>query len=103
MKEALHHHEDLDKVKIVAEIKNMSREVKPISKRLFFNKELLTLGNVEFMTGDELKVSFAIQRHASDGNIETVPFQEIDYIMTDQGLAPAVEERPGMASACLKL
>ena len=60
VKEALHHHEDLDKVKIIAEVKNMSRGSRPISKRLFFNKELLTLGNIEFMTGDEIKVTFAI-------------------------------------------
>lgn len=42
----MHHHEDLDKVKIVAEVRNMTREAKCISKRLFFNKELLTLGNL---------------------------------------------------------
>lgn len=74
VKEALHHHEDLDKVKLIAEVKNITRGVKPINKRLFFNKELLLLGNLEFMTGDEVKVTFAIQRQASDGALQTVPF-----------------------------
>jgi len=60
VKEALHHHEDLDKVKIIGEVRNMTREAKPISKRLFFNKELLAMGNLEFETGDELKMTFAI-------------------------------------------
>ena len=103
VKEALHHHEDLDKVKIVAEIKNTSRGSKPINKRLFFNKELLYLGKMEFMTGDEIKVTFAIQRHGQDGNVETVPFQEIDYIMTDRGLAPAVQDQPGKEQPVLRL
>ena len=56
----MHHPEDLDTVKIIAEVKNASREAKSISKRLFFNKELLTLGNLEFQTGDEIKVIFSI-------------------------------------------
>ena len=56
----MHHHTDLDKVKIIGEVRNMTRDVKVISKRLFFNKELLTLGNLEFETGDEIKVTFAI-------------------------------------------
>jgi len=61
VKEALHHHEDLDKVKLMAEIKNVNRiGCKPISKRLFFNKETLTLGNLEFATGDEIQITFAI-------------------------------------------
>lgn len=78
----MHHPEDLDTVKIIAEVKNASRETKSISKRLFFNKELLTLGNLEFQTGDEIKVIFSIQRHTGSG-IETIPFQENDYIMTE--------------------
>lgn len=91
VKEALHHHEDLDKVKILAEVRNVNRlGSKPISKRLFFNKETLTLGNLEFATGDEIKISFSIQRVGGDGNIMTVPFQESDFIMTNEGLAPAV-------------
>ena len=90
MKEALHHHEDLDRVKIMAELRNVTRGLKPITKRLFFNKELLFLGNLEFMIGDEITVSFAIQKLSSDGNIESVPFQESDYIMTEEGLAPSV-------------
>ena len=61
-------------MKIIAEVKNMTRSAKPISKRLFFNKELLLLGNLEFMIGDELKIIFAIQRQSSDGIVETVPF-----------------------------
>lgn len=87
----MHHPADLDMIKIVAEVRNVSREVKPISKRLFFNKELLYLGNLEFQTGDELKVSFAIQRVGSDGNILTIPFSEVDFIVTNEGLAPSVE------------
>lgn len=94
VKEALHHNEDLDKVKIIGEVKNMSRGSKPVSKRLFFNKELLTLGNLEFAVGDEIKVSFQIQRVSSQGDIVTVPFQETDFIMTAEGLAPSVEQ-PG--------
>ena len=79
----MHHPPDLDTVRIIAEVKNMTRGAKPISKRLFFNKELLLLGNLEFMIGDELKVIFAIQKQTSDGNVETVPFQETDYIVTE--------------------
>lgn len=86
----MHHPEDLDTVKIIAEVKNASRETKSISKRLFFNKELLTLGNLEFQTGDEIKVIFSIQRHTGSG-IETIPFQENDYIMTEQGLSPSTD------------
>lgn len=97
----MHHHEDLDKVKIVAEVRNTTREAKYISKRLFFNKELMTLGNLEFETGDEIKMIFAIQRHGSDG-VETVPFQENDYIMTESGIAPSVDvpgaSAPGLTS-----
>ena len=63
VKEALHHHTDLDKVKIVASVQNMSRiDSKSISKRIFFNKELLCLGNLEFRTDDEIKISFSTQR-----------------------------------------
>jgi len=68
-------------VKILAEVKNMSREVKPISKRLWFNKELLALGNLEFATGDEIKIVFSLLRPGSDG-FEAFIFQENDYIMT---------------------
>lgn len=56
----MHHPSDLDMVKVVAEVRNVSRDVKPISKRLFFNKELLYLGNLEFRTGDEVKIVFAV-------------------------------------------
>lgn len=87
----MHHPEDLDTVKIIAEVKNASREAKAISKRLFFNKELLTLGNLEFQTGDEIKVIFSIQKHSGSG-IETIPFQENDYIMTEQGLSPSTDQ-----------
>lgn len=87
----MHHPEDLDTVKIIAEVKNASREAKAISKRLFFNKELLTLGNLEFQTGDEIKVIFSIQKHSGSG-VETIPFQENDYIMTEQGLSPSTDQ-----------
>ena len=86
----MHHHSDLDKVKIVAEIQNTTREAKGISKRLFFNKELITLGNLEFEVGDEIKMIFEIQKHANDGIVK-VPFQEIDYVMTEAGIAASVE------------
>ena len=75
VKEALHHPGDLDAVKIVCDVRNVSRHgVKGFQKRLFFNKELLNLGNLEFQTGDEIKISFSIQRLGTDGNIITVPF-----------------------------
>ena len=73
VKEAMHHHEDLDKVKILGEVRNMTRGATPISKRLFFNKELLTLGKLEFETGDEIKITFSIEKRGADG-IVTVPF-----------------------------
>ena len=91
VKEAMHHPADLDLVKIMAEVKNVSIEAsQPITKRLFFNKELLYLGNLEVRTGDELKISFSIQRFSSDGNTVTVPFSETDYIVTEEGLVPSV-------------
>ena len=54
------------------------------------------------MTGDEIKISFATQRLGSDGEIQTVPFQEVDYVMSDEGLALATEQ-PGQVAALTKL
>ena len=55
------------------------------------------------MTGDEIKVIFATQRLGSnDGEVQTVPFQEVDYVMTEEGLAPSTEQ-PGQASILTKL
>ena len=57
VKETLHHHKDLESNHIMVDIRNTTRlDGKPITKRLFFNKELLPIGNVSVGVGDTIKI-----------------------------------------------
>ena len=62
VKETLHHHKDLESNHIMVDIRNTSREVKPITKRIFFNKELFGLGSLSVGVGDNIKIQFGLRR-----------------------------------------
>ena len=50
---ALNHDKCLDKTNILCKIKNITNETLPIQKtRLFFNKEVLPLGQIFIKVGD---------------------------------------------------
>lgn len=87
VKEALHYHKDLDANNIVAEVRNSSHvDGKAVSKRLFFNKEILVIGDLVFGVNDTIKITFSLKRTDADGNPNLVPFVTNEYLVSPQGL-----------------
>ena len=68
--ETMHHSKDLDTAYLLAEIKNITRPSQT-SRRLFFNKEILSLGFLQVQLFDQIKISFLIKRPDKD---EPEPF-----------------------------
>ena len=94
VKETLHHHRDLDKAHITAEVRNMTQTSDfcvPIQKRLFFNKENYPLGAMYFRVGDKIRIQFGITRFTSEGT-EFEAFAINDYKVTNKGLVREGEE-----------
>jgi hypothetical protein len=59
---ALHYSKDLEKYSFFIEIENKTKE-QSISKRLYFNKQILPFGFLEISLNDIIKVSFKLLRN----------------------------------------
>ena len=85
VKETLHHHKDLESNNIQVEIRNTSRKVDTITKRIFFNKELFGLGSLAVGVGDNIKISFGLKRQGTEAS-EFAPFSVNEYRVLKNGL-----------------
>ena len=68
-------------------MRNTSRpDTKPVQRRLFFNKEILVIGDLIFGVNDALKVTFSLKKTDSESNSVLVPFATNEYLVSLQGL-----------------
>ena len=81
----MHHHKDLESNRIMVDIRNTSQESKPIIKRMFFNKEIFSLGNILVGVGDTLKIQFGLKKTGTESS-DFMPFAMSQYLVTTQGL-----------------
>lgn len=59
---AINHDKCLDKANIVCKFRNTTDEALPVQKtRLFFNREVLPLGQVFIRVGDQLEMTFTVE------------------------------------------
>ena len=69
----------------MVDIRNTSREVKPIIKRVYFNKELFGFGSLSVGVGDIIKIQFGLRRHGTEAS-EFAPFSMTEYKVLTNGL-----------------
>jgi len=58
VKEVLHHNKDLDLTHMVVDVRNTTRD-KFTQKRLYFNKEILSIGYIPCTVNDNIKLTFS--------------------------------------------
>lgn len=58
VKEVLHHNTELDKVHMLVDIRNTTRD-KHSQKRVYFNKEILPIGYIPCTVNDSFKLTFS--------------------------------------------
>jgi hypothetical protein len=64
VQEVLHHKKDLDLTHVVLEIRNTNRD-KYTQKRLYFNKEIYSIGYVPCTVKDNIKLTFSTKQDDS--------------------------------------
>lgn len=69
----------------MVDIRNTSREVKPITKRVYFNKELFGFGSLSVGVGDVIKIQFGLRRQGTEAS-EFAPFSMTEYKVLTNGL-----------------
>lgn len=76
----MHHNKELDTTKMVLVVKNITQD-KLTQKRVFFNKEMLSLGSIPFKFGDTLALTF----HTNNDD-ELVPFNSFEFRVESKSL-----------------
>lgn len=73
VKEVMHHPKELDLTHLVCDIKNVTRE-KHASRRLYFNKEIFSIGYIPCFVQDKIKLTFSVKQAE-----ELIPFQTFEF------------------------
>ena len=63
----------------------MSRESKAIIKRMFFNKEIFLLGNIQVAVGEVIRIQFGLKKSGTEAS-EFAPFSMSEYKVLNNGL-----------------
>jgi len=70
----MHHNKELDLIHFVADVYNNTQS-KHTQKRIYFNKEILSIGYIPCSVGDQLKIVFSSK--SDDGEIRTIKSFEL--------------------------
>lgn len=85
---AINHDKGLDKANVWCQIKNLSQPKKvPVhNQRIFFNKEILPLGQIFIKVGDEIQMSFYVKDpDAEDDKKDITAFSHYHFMVDPEG------------------